>query len=379
MSFSVYSFLNAVFWFNIGLIPIALIQTHGRIVKRYSPVLLGALTVLAGIRVFLPLDATWFLVIDSRHVLRFLQRILNFQLFGIVPVWGLVVLIWLGGGAAVLIREATYLIRDKRIRSGWIHVQNDQVSRAASALNISPKQIIVSPQVGTPAVIGLFRPKIYLPDISLPHEEWIWILKHERQHIRHGDIWIKFLYLMLEAVCFWNPYMHRVANKLNELLEFRCDYLVTKHHPEAQTQVYLNSILHVLYYLDRRKGKLSGKQRSRMYSYMVYTQADLLLRNRFEAIQNRRPKRPLAHTAIAVGGIALFLASYLVLFQPAGEPAVEDIDGYLEITPENAYLIKTDKGTYEIWVNDAFFGVIPEDAVHDDPIDELPIYMEGNK
>lgn len=184
---------------------------------------------------------------------------------------------------------------------------------------------------------------------------------------------------MLEAVCFWNPYMHRVANKLNELLEFRCDYLVTKHHPEAQTQVYLNSILHVLYYLDRRKGKLSGKQRSRMYSYMVYTQADLLLRNRFEAIQNRRPKRPLAHTAIAVGGIALFLASYLVLFQPAGEPAVEDIDGYLEITPENAYLIKTDKGTYEIWVNDAFFGVIPEDAVHDDPIDELPIYMEGNK
>lgn len=205
MSFSVYSFLNAVFWFNIGLIPIALIQTHGRIVKRYSPVLLGALTVLAGIRVFLPLDATWFLVIDSRHVLRFLQRILNFQLFGIVPVWGLVVLIWLGGGAAVLIREATYLIRDKRIRSSWIHVQNDQVSRAASALNISPKQIIVSPQVGTPAVIGLFRPKIYLPDISLPHEEWIWILKHERQHIRHGDIWIKFLYLMLEAVCFWNP------------------------------------------------------------------------------------------------------------------------------------------------------------------------------
>ena len=98
MSFSVYSFLNAVFWFNIGLIPIALIQTHGRIVKRYSPVLLGALTVLAGIRVFLPLDATWFLVIDSRHVLRFLQRILNFQLFGIVPVWGLVVLIWLGEG-----------------------------------------------------------------------------------------------------------------------------------------------------------------------------------------------------------------------------------------------------------------------------------------
>lgn len=231
--------------------------------------------------------------------------------------------------------------------------------------------------MGTPAVIGLFRPKIYLPDISLPHEEWIWILKHERQHIRHGDIWIKFLYLMLEAVCFWNPYMHRVANKLNELLEFRCDYLVTKHHPEAQTQVYLNSILHVLYYLDRRKGKLSGKQRSRMYSYMVYTQADLLLRNRFEAIQNRRPKRPLAHTAIAVGGIALFLASYLVLFQPSGDPPPEDVVDCVEITPQNAYILETGVDTYELWVDGKLFYILHEEDLTEMPAKILPVYKES--
>ena len=119
MSFSVYSFLNAVVWFNIGLVLVALIQSHERIVMRYSPALLGALAVLAGIRVFFPLDSSCFMVIHSRHILRFLQQILNFQLFRIVPVWGLVVLIWLGGGAAVLIREASYLIRDKRIRSGF--------------------------------------------------------------------------------------------------------------------------------------------------------------------------------------------------------------------------------------------------------------------
>ncbi len=195
-------------------------------------------------------------------------------------------------------------------------LQNDQVLRAASALNISPKKIIVSPQVGTPAVIGLFRPKIYLPDISLPHEEWIWILKHERQHMRNGDIWIEFLYLLLEAVCCWNPYMHRVAKKLGALLEFRCDYLVTKGYSEAETQVYLLSILHILSYINLLKEDQSSKQRSRMHAYMVYTQADLLLRNRFEAIQNPRPKQPLAHTAIALGCIALFLSSYFFLFQP---------------------------------------------------------------
>ena len=31
MSFSVLSFLNAVFWFNLGLIPIAILQAVGKL------------------------------------------------------------------------------------------------------------------------------------------------------------------------------------------------------------------------------------------------------------------------------------------------------------------------------------------------------------
>ena len=37
MSFSVLSFLNAVFWFNLGLIPIAILQARWKIAMKYSP------------------------------------------------------------------------------------------------------------------------------------------------------------------------------------------------------------------------------------------------------------------------------------------------------------------------------------------------------
>lgn len=47
MSFSVLSFLNAVFWFNLGLIPIAILQTRWKIAMKYSPSLLVALAILA--------------------------------------------------------------------------------------------------------------------------------------------------------------------------------------------------------------------------------------------------------------------------------------------------------------------------------------------
>ena len=77
MSFSIYSFLNAVFWFNVILIPIAILQLRGNAAKHYSPVLLAALAILAAVRVFLPVDSSMFLVIRSYHVLRFLQQVLK--------------------------------------------------------------------------------------------------------------------------------------------------------------------------------------------------------------------------------------------------------------------------------------------------------------
>lgn len=246
MSFSVLSFLNAVFWFNLGLIPIAILQARWKIAMKYSPALLAALAILAGVRVFFPLDSPMFLVIRSHVVLRFLQQVLVYKLFDAVPTWVFAVAVWIVGGSTVLLREFYFCLQDRRTRQGWVHVHNDQVVRAAAALGIPMRIIIVSPQVDIPIASGLLKPRIYLPDADLSHEEWVWILKHERQHLRNGDIWIKFLYLMLEAVFFWNPLMHRMENNLNDLLEFRCDYLLTRNSPALDNQIYLLSILHVL-------------------------------------------------------------------------------------------------------------------------------------
>lgn len=377
MSFSVLSFLNAVFWFNLGLIPIAILQARGKIAMSYSPALLAALAILAGIRVFLPLDSSMFLVVNSRVVLRFLQRVLEMK-YGVIAVWMLVVTVWALGGSIVLIREMYYLLQDRRTRQSWVHVHNDQVAHAAADLNIPLKKIIVSPQVGAPAVIGLLRPRIYLPDIDLPHEEWVWILKHEHQHIRNRDIWIKFLYLMLEAVCFWNPLMCWLTKKLSDLLEFRCDYFVTRNNSEEENQVYLLSILHTLQQVKAKENVSSAKLRSCMSTGFVRSQADLLLEERVNAVETPRQKHPIQDAAILLVSLTLFFASYFVLFQPAVDPPVKNVDGHVEITVDNAYIQQTSTGEYELWVNDNYFGTIPEEALGQDPMNKLPIYTEGD-
>ena len=112
---------------------------------------------------------------------------------------------------------------------------------------------------------------------------------------------------------------------------------------------------------------------------MVANDAERLLRDRVDAVENPRPKRPFLHTAIAVVSVILFLASYFILFQPAKDPPVFAEDGYVEITPENAYIVHTADGKYEVWVDGELFSTISEEVLNADPMNKLTVYEEGSK
>ena len=381
MSFSIFSFLNAVFWFNVILIPIAIIQLRGNAAKRYSPVLLAALALLAAVRVFLPVDSSMFLVIRSYHVLRFLQRVLTYRPFGLVAVWEVTVGLWIAGALTVCIREIYLCQRDRRTRRSWVHVHNERVVSAATALGIPLERIVVTPAVGVPMVSGLFHPRIYLPDADLTDEDWTWVLKHEQTHVKKGDLWIKLLYLVLEGLFFWNPLVPMLEDNLSDLLEFRCDYFVTRNCTDDEKRAYLLAILHVLQHAKAKeeKEKRSRKSRSHMSAFMVANDSERLLRERVDAVENPRPKRPFLHIIIALVSAVLFLASYFVLFQPATEPPVFIEDGYVEITPENAYIIHTADGKYEIWVDGELFSTISEEVLNADPMNKLTVYEEGSE
>ena len=381
MSFSIYSFLNAVFWFNVILIPIAILQLRGNAAKHYRPVLLAALAILAAVRVFLPVDSSMFLVIRSYHVLRFLQQVLKYRVFDLVPVWEVAVMIWIAGALTVFIREMYLCQRDRRTRQSWVHVHNERVVCAATALEIPLERIVVTPKVGVPMAAGLFHPQIYLPDADLTIEEWTWVLKHEQMHLKKGDIWFKLLYLVLEGLFFWNPLMPMIEDNLSDLLEFRCDYFVTRNCTDDEKRAYLLAILHILQHAKAKEEaeKRPRKSHSHMCTFMVANDAERLLRDRVDAVENPRPKRPFLHTAIAVVSVILFLASYFILFQPATDPPVFAEDGYVEITPENAYIVHTADGKYEVWVDGELFSTISEEVLNADPMNKLTVYEEGSK
>lgn len=66
-----------------------------------------------------------------------------------------------------------------------------------------------------------------------------------------------------------------------------------------------------------------------------------------------------------------------MLFQPAVDPPPAEVEPQVEIAEDNAYILQTKAGTYELWVNDAYFGTLPAEAIKEEPLDQLSIRIEG--
>lgn len=85
----------------------------------------------------------------------------------------------------------------------------------------------VCDRVSSPFLLGLFRPRIYLPS-ALAEGDRQYVLAHENAHIRRKDHWWKPLGFLLLTVYWFNPLMWVAYIFLCRDVEFACDEKVIK-------------------------------------------------------------------------------------------------------------------------------------------------------
>ncbi len=95
---------------------------------------------------------------------------------------------------------------------------------------------------GTPFVLGLFSPRIYLPD-GLPEDDLPQVLSHERCHIRRGDHIVKPLAFLLLALHWFNPALWLAYVLLGRDMERACDELALKNADAAGRAAYTRALV----------------------------------------------------------------------------------------------------------------------------------------
>lgn len=102
--------------------------------------------------------------------------------------------------------------------------------------------IYLADYIESPFVMGIFRPKIYLPS-SLSEQEQGYIILHEQHHIRRGDHIVKGLAFIALCVHWFNPLVWGAFILSAKDMEMSCDEAVVKKLGEGIRADYSASLL----------------------------------------------------------------------------------------------------------------------------------------
>ena len=135
--------------------------------------------------------------------------------------------VWLIGLAAMLLYALVSYLRLRRRVSASIPLREN---------------IYVCDEVPSPFILGIVRPRIYLPS-ALDEAQRGSVLSHERAHLARHDHWWKPLGFALLAVYWFNPLLWLAYTLLCRDIELACDERVLRGMDAGQVKAYSSALL----------------------------------------------------------------------------------------------------------------------------------------
>lgn len=142
-------------------------------------------------------------------------------------IFGIAFYIWAAGVILIILREAVMYIRTaKRVKEAVVYCDG----------------IYQCNNIPAPFVMGIFRPKIYIP-FRMSKEELSYIVCHEKYHIKRHDNVIKTAAFVLFAIHWFNPLVWLAFGLMNRDMEESCDEAVLKVMGESIKSDYSRTLL----------------------------------------------------------------------------------------------------------------------------------------
>lgn len=135
--------------------------------------------------------------------------------------------LWLAGIAVMLIYSVVSIILLKHQLHGAVLTEGN---------------ICEADSLKTPFVLGIFSPRIYIP-AGLTAEEKVYIIQHEKTHIRGFDHIIKPFAFFILSIHWFNPLVWIAFLLMSSDMELSCDERVIKEMGNKIKKAYSTSLL----------------------------------------------------------------------------------------------------------------------------------------
>ena len=147
------------------------------------------------------------------------RQIQGFDMYG--------TLIWVAGMVLILLYAMVSYLRLR-----W----------KVSASIRTKENIWICDQVDSPFILGILRPRIYLPS-SMEESQFSYVVAHEQAHLKRRDHWWKPLGFVLLAVYWFNPLIWIAYILLCRDIEMACDEKVVRDMGIQEKKEYSEALL----------------------------------------------------------------------------------------------------------------------------------------
>lgn len=258
---------------------------------------------------------------------------------------GLLCILWCITAAIQLMQLTKHLFRNLFILKGCPVWDSAQIERVHNQIlpvlpSIPSATVYKCAFTSVPFAIGLFRKRIFLPEINYTDAELFYILLHEYTHFRRCDTLLKPLSDIFFCIFWWIPFASASKKDIEQLLELGCDISVIQLLPQIQKPEYMAALLNSL----KRSGSKTTHRSVSQYSltFALHEEKGQMI-ERFHMLARHSPEKPKWFRAATALILCLFCSTYLFLPMPSYEPDKADIEanGAREVTPENSFILKT--------------------------------------
>lgn len=171
------------------------------------------------------------------------------------------------------------------------------------------ENIYICDDISTPFILGVIKPKIYLPS-ALGEKEAEYVIAHEKSHLKRLDHLWKPLGFLLLTVYWFNPLLWLGYILLCRDIELACDERVIKDMGAEEKKAYSSALLDCS--IPRR-----------MISACPLAFGEVGVKNRIKSILSY--KKP-GFWIIVVSLVACAIAAVCLLTDPKSDPAPKDVD-----------------------------------------------------
>lgn len=221
-----------------------------------------------------------------------------------------------------------------------------QLKNVLGRCKISFWRVCIVPMNISPAVVGIRKPILVLPEYPFSENELYYVCLHEAEHCRNHDLWLRLLLDIVICTQWFNPLVYFMQRELTLAFELSNDRTILKTMTERQKTEYAECVVKMVRYQNPKGKRVGGT--------LAFTQKNRSnVKTRVHYILNQRKRGNLATKMSML--LNCIVISIMLLVSLVFVPEAYCTDGLgkenaIKTSESNTYFIK-EEGKFTLYTN----------------------------